>query len=1172
MAPPSEQATRSVSWDSTLEFCLNGRRVTLVRPSPEMKLIQYLRDVAELPGTKLSCGEGGCGACTVVLCHRPLEQSLPRGGQADDDVVFRAVNACLFPVCALDGIEVFTIERVGSTVTRLHALQQRLRDANGTQCGFCTPGWIMNMYELLRRKKPLTKAQIENHFDGNLCRCTGYRPILSAFHTFASDPNEEPRRKDSAPPVAIEYDDLKVLSNTCDEEALHEFDDWLVVPPICDSSVTSCAQTCKSGRASCTGSRGAEENCHPYLDLEDLLPRQDLVMSAPYDSTHEIPPSDFIINFKPRPLHFVDETGKLRWYRPLTWDHMKAIFEENCLSEIMFVGGRTTYGVTKYYNATAPYNRSTERPVQVEINYIPDLKTISINANQAQAVVGGGVTINTLLQFLQTYESDQFDVSILRELGTLVHRVANNQVRNTGTWAGNLSLCRDHPSFVSDLVVGFMGADATLTLMNEKMERIDNVTIDDYLHKSSSEFVMIVAIHFPLHVTSAAAVTSPQRQRLCCYKVAQRPVNAHSHVNCAIWLSVRVDEHPNVCIAARIVFGGVTKRPSRFPATEKFLKGSVLNENTLLEASTHLEKDVEAIGASEAFGSQAFRRSVMKNLLYKAFLSVLSTIDDPTVASASAILVRDISTGTQSFKPSDATAPVSQAIQKIGAKLQVTGEAIYVADKKLPRAALYGSILYSTTGLGTLLSIDKECKTRKIPGVVDILTASDIPGDNDISGGAKEELLFVPIGGVVRAVGVPVGVVLAESPEIAERAVSECEVEYGAVSADQLWSGQKESSPITDIRTAKRLGTLGSKSPIVVGDNDVARKIEQCELKLSGELTLGAQKHFYMEPQVSVASLEEGDVFVVETSSQFPQFTQQQLAAVLGVKFKDITVKVQRVGGGFGGKLTRCVVNAAAAALGARKHRRPVRVVNDRSADFRLVGGREPMLGSYSVGFNSEGYIQALDLRLDVDCGYTVGDSAGSATMAVQWSDSAYHIPSFRCQAFLYLTNTQTCTSHRAPGVPQALVLVEAALHHVAEYLELPMRWIQDRNLYKEHDKTPYDQELVEVRLREVWDRLIVSSNVAQREEAIALFNSNNKWKKRGIAMTPTKYGMDYSARKDASRIEIFAGDGSVILSHGGCEIGQVRSDYQGKSDVLRLVLSTRAVGNSHKGSSGVCV
>lgn len=1166
--PPSE-------WASVVTFALNGYTVELFNPDPQLKLIDFLRDQAHLTGTKLSCGEGGCGACTVVLCNRPLDHvasstdSSSHQQQKQEakavDVVYRAVNACLFPVCALDGIAVTTVEGLGSTSTSLHAVQTRLAKSNGTQCGFCTPGWVMNMYELLRQhdgttqqqdnnSNKLTKQVVEDHFDGNLCRCTGYRPIFEAFHSFAVD-------KDAAlGSLQLEYDDdehdagenePEILSSSCGSNADHlellqtcdHFEDWLLID----------SENIESGRKSiCEGKcskHSSSSSCNKYLDLEDLIPHNPNYTTdeSVYHTAHDDKPPEFIVNFTPRPLKFEDKQKKLKWYRPLTLEQLFAAIQDgnNSFDDIMFIGGRTAYGVSKYYNNTAPYNRPDEKPVQIELNYITELKSVVAHEDEGHAVIGAAVTINNLLKFLQTYDSET-----LKELGTLIQRVANNQVRNSGTWAGNLSLCRQHPSFVSDITVGLMGIGATLTLVNDKQEKQANVRIDEFLSKPLSEFALIVSMNLPLNSIAAVGTVDNQEVQahrsevFRCYKVAQRSQNAHSHVNCAIWMRLKTGlSTPSVITEARVVFGGVCNLPSRFPLTEKALTGNSITTATVTAAMEQLENDVKTIGASEAFGSQDFRLAVMKNLLYKTLVASLSSDDslsDPTVASASSRLSRKVSSGVQSFKPSDATGPVSQPIQKIGAKWQVSGEAQYVGDKELNSRALYGSILYSCTALGKLLVIDEGGSARALPGVVDILTSDDIPGTNDVSGGANDEPLFVPIGGIVRCTGQPIAVIVATSQEIAEKAVAICKVKYSDVPSKDRWKNQ--SKPIVNIDMAMEAQTLGINDPITMGDPDVRTKLNESQFQLSDKLYLGAQKHFYMEPQVSTVSVQEGNVLLIETSSQFPVFVQQNVAALLDVHFNAINVKVQRAGGGFGGKLTRCVINAAAAALAAHKHRRTVRVLNDRSADFRLVGGRENMKGAYSVGFDKDGFIHALDLTLNVDCGFSVWDSVGSAEMAVNWADSAYHIPSFRCQAFLYLTNTQSCTSHRAPGVPQALVLVETALNHIATHLDLPMKWVQERNLYKEGDHTPYQQLLTEVRLQEVWDRLIVSSHVEQREEKNALFNSQNKWKKRGIAVTPTKYGMVYSGRKDGSKVDIFAGDGSVVISHGGCEIGQVRS------------------------------
>lgn len=1153
----------ATQWTKVVTFALNGERVELTNPSPQLPLIYFLREHARLPGTKLSCGEGGCGACTVVLCSRPLDHTTPPDDgsvRSDVSVHYRAVNACLFPVCALDGMAVTTIEGVGSTVTSLHAVQRRLADSNGTQCGFCTPGWIMNMYELLRThdvtsgsSTRLTRRSVEDHFDGNLCRCTGYRPILEAFHSFADADSSVPLqlRYDDDDDALARADDSWLQTTTCDQ-----FDDWQLVDGAASVETgckATCTPTCANTATSCRSK---------YLDLEDLLarptPTADDHDDAPLDTAANPAPPAFIVDFEPRPLKFEDTQRGLKWYRPLTLTQLFEAIEDdnNCAKDVMFIGGRTAYGVSKYYNETAPYNRPDEKPIQIELNYIAELKTVTVHEADEHAVVGAAVTLNSLLQFLLRSNSDT-----LQELGTLVARVANNQVRNTGTWAGNLSLCRQHPSFVSDVAVGLLGVGATLTIVDEQNEERSNVRIDEYLSKPAAEFALVVSMHLPLATVASVARLreSHRRDVFRCYKVAQRAQNAHSHVNCAIWLQLRTPaDEPTVPVVtdARVVFGGVCRHPARFLLTEKQLIGRSLTAATATAAITELERDVAAIGASAAFGSQAFRSAIMKSLLYKTVVAAMddAALADPTVASAALRLQRNVSSGTQAFKPGDGTRPVAQPVQKIGAKWQVTGEAEYVADKELSGRALYGAILYSRVALGKLRVIDAGGKVRALDGVVDILTAADIPGTNDVSGGANNEPLFVPLGGVVRCVGAPLGVVVATSQEIADHAVALCTVTYGEVPAKDRWANQTE--PIVNIAMAMEAGVRGQDVPIVMGDPDVRTSLEKSPHQLSGELLLGTQKHLYMEPQVTTASVQEGGVVLIETSSQDPAFLQRNVAAILSVRLNALIVTVQRAGGGFGGKLTRCVINAAAAALAAQKLRRPVRVLNDRTADFQLVGGRENMKGTYTVGFDKDGYIHALDLALHVDCGYTVWDSVGSALMGVNWADSAYRIPSFRCQGFLYLTNTQSCTSLRAPGAPQALVLVESVLHHVATYLDLPMHWVQARNLYKEGDCTPYGQQLVDVRLQEVWDRLLVSSRVAQRAEKNALFNSNNKWKKRGIAVTPTKYGMQYSGLHDGSKVDVFAADGSVVISHGGCEIGQVRLVSNARGDTVADLVS----------------
>ncbi|DBA00719.1 TPA: hypothetical protein N0F65_001190 [Lagenidium giganteum] len=1106
-------ALPDVEWQHDIKFSLNGKEQRISQPSPRARVIDYLHDTANLFGTKLSCGEGGCGACTVVLCNRVRKPSTNNDDHADaPELEYRAVNACLFPLAALDGIAVTTVEGVGSS-TNMHEIQKQIAINHGSQCGYCTPGWVMNMYELLQHENPtLTKAQIEEHFDGNLCRCTGYRPILKALHSFAKKPPAL-AYEGSEEEISSDQEKHEMETGTSPSSSCPHWEDWLVVDKedIEDARARICEGKCPKAGV-----------CENYEDLEDLIPQQ--LASCSSTPAPSLPPG-FIINFEPRPLSFESSDG-CKWYRPISLKHLESILKNEAQKDIRFVGGRTAHGVSKYYNGTAPYNTPDEGKVQVELNYIPELKVVRVSDSQGEAEIGAAVTINALLTFLRSHAATS---SVLEELARIVYRVANNQVRNSATWAGNLSLCRDYPNFVSDLAVALIGIGATIITLDSQLQQA-KLSVEDFLKKK--DFCLVQSMTFSLFPKSQSTTAYVFR----CVKVAQRPQNAHSHCNAAVLLKVDQSKNPNACLDVQIAIGGVCKHPARFVKTETYVRGKELTKNTLENALQQLDADLEAIGKSEMLGSQVFRQSVMKSALYKAFLTATSTITDPTVESAAAPLARKVSSGIQAFKPNDATAPVSQPIQKLGADMQATGEAKYTTDADLSKTTLFGAILYSTKAFAQILAIDEGGKAKSITGVIDIVTASDIPGQNDISSGQSMESLFVPINGIVRCVGAPIGVVIATTQQIADEAAAQCSIKYGEVPADKRWTNQGAGA-IISLDDAIRSNT--SIEGPAVGDEKVAEKLKQCKNRLKGELYLGAQKHFYMEPQVSLVSLSEFGVYEVETSSQFPNFMQQQLAAVLNVHSNSISIKVPRVGGGFGGKLTRCVVNAAAAAVAAHKHKRPVRVLNNRNADFSLVGGREYMKGEYEVGFDDDGNVQAMDLTLRVNCGCSRVDAAGSAQMAVQWSDSAYHTPSFHCRSLLYLTNTQTCTSLRAPGVPQSLVLVEAALDHVARTLNVPLQWVQERNMYKENDVTPFNQKLVDVKLGEVWNRLLATSKLEQRQKDVAVFNTNNKWKKRGIAVTPTKYGMTYSGRRDGTAIDVFASDGTVILWHSGCEIGQ---------------------------------
>ncbi|ETV99329.1 hypothetical protein H310_08056 [Aphanomyces invadans] len=1091
--PPTE-------WSHILTFALNGRKIEVDGNAfprfNDLRLIDYIRDQAGLTGTKLSCGEGGCGACTVVLCHRsPF---------ASSQIIYRSVNACLIPLAAIDGMDVLTVEGVGSTRHRLHPIQSRMVDNYSMQCGFCTPGWVMNMYELLQTSSstgandPLTKDTIENHFDGNLCRCTGYRPILQTMQSFSTA---------STAPTSLEYESYSPRSDRrfVDKD---EPDFEFVEREDLECDHTDETRAMKQCTTSC-------DDC-PHQHHLQLGEIEDL--GAPYKpelDDAQVP--DFIKKYTPVPLAFhATSTAILSWYRVISMDQLVAVQAKHSADKVMVVGGLTSRGVSKYFNGTAPYNHAILPTVLIDINFIPELQTI--RTTDTNLSVGASVSLTVMLSTLHAIKGNP----CIQALARHVSKIANHQVRNAGTWAGNLALARHFPSFPSDLATGLVGYGAALTV--RQGPTLTSMSIEDFLSLPDTANPLLMSLELPLYETSSLRTFK-------CHKVAQRKQNSHAHVNAAMMIVLNAD---HVCTRARVVFHGVGKL-MRCTQTENALTDRLVTDPTTLTSTmTALESDMQHL--------DAFKQSVVHSFWYKTMLEVAPALSSARLASGRYELPRQVSSGHQVVPTVDGgTAPVGQSIPKLSAKLLATGEAKYVGDALPLPGLLYGALVFSTKALAKVVQLNTQ-KALNVQGVVDVVTAADIPGANRIGDG--DEPLFVPVQGNALYVGAALGLVLATSADVAQHAASLVDVEYGAIEDDPFWTNE---NPITTVAMAREANTFVPSTPdqanpicMPQSDDHVEDKIAKAPHQLKGSVAFGSQRHFYMEPQATTVYPDEDECYRVEASTQNPTGVQAAIARVLNRPMHAVEIKMKRAGGGFGGKLTRCNVNATAAAIAAHKHGVAVQVINDRNTDFRNVAGRNAMVGEYHVGFDNDGHLLALDLTFHFAMGaFAGGDNCGECFMAILWSDGAYHVPSFRARGYMYLSNTPTCTSVRAPGVPNSVMLLEMVIEHVAQTLQLPVEWVQKRNFVKDNDRTPYGQMLKNVTLGRIWTKLHESANVARRREAHLYFNSQNKWKKKGLAVTPVKYGIGTSGLKYGATVSIFHGDGSVVVSHGGCEIGQ---------------------------------
>jgi xanthine dehydrogenase large subunit len=326
---------------------------------------------------------------------------------------------------------------------------------------------------------------------------------------------------------------------------------------------------------------------------------------------------------------------------------------------------------------------------------------------------------------------------------------------------------------------------------------------------------------------------------------------------------------------------------------------------------------------------------------------------------------------------------------------------------------------------------------------------------------------------------------------------------------------------------------------LVRGD---ASAVEASPLYFEGELAIGGQEHFYLETHCAIAWLDETGGVALECSTQHPSEAQEIVARVLGLARHQVSVGCLRMGGAFGGKEVQSNPWAAIAALGARKTRRPVRVRLTRALDMALTGKRHPFWAQYSVGFDTDGHLAGLRITLYSDGGYSIDLSEPIMWRAMFHCDNSYYLPAAHLTGYVCRTHKTSQTAFRGFGGPQGMLVIEEILDQAARRLSLPPELVRERNLYREGDTTHYGQPVKDAaRIGRIWQELKRSSAFHERRAAIEKFNSSELHRKRGIAITPAKFGISFTATffNQAGALVLIYRDGSAQVNHGGTEMGQ---------------------------------
>jgi xanthine dehydrogenase large subunit len=472
---------------------------------------------------------------------------------------------------------------------------------------------------------------------------------------------------------------------------------------------------------------------------------------------------------------------------------------------------------------------------------------------------------------------------------------------------------------------------------------------------------------------------------------------------------------------------------------------------------------------------------------------------------------------------------VGRSLPHESAALHVAGAAPYIDDLPELAGTLHAALGLSPVAHGKLLGINLDL-LRAQPGVVAVFTADDIPGPNDCGPIVHDDPILAQ--GTVRHVGQPVFAVVARSRDAARRAAA-------------LASKALQIEPLPAVLTALEAHALGRYvvPPMHLTRGDADTAIAQAPHRLKGSFSLGGQEQFYLEGQISYAIPQEGGGLLVHCGTQHPSEMQHMVAHALQKASHQVQVQCRRMGGGFGGKESQSALFACVAALAASKLGVPVKLRPDRDDDFAITGRRHGFEFSYEVGHDDGGRLLGAKVQMVANAGHSADLSAPVMTRALCHFDNAYWLPHVAMSGYCAQTNTQSNTAFRGFGGPQGALAVEMIIDSVARSLQLDPLAVRRANFYgvDERNVTPYEQVVEDNILHPLVSQLATQCDYTQRRQDIAAYNAKSPVLKRGLALTPLKFGISFNVvhfNQAGALVHVYA-DGSILVNHGGTEMGQ---------------------------------
>ncbi|OLL25899.1 Xanthine dehydrogenase [Neolecta irregularis DAH-3] len=1078
--------TIASDYDDALIFYLNGTRIELENADPEATLLEYLRGIG-LTGTKLGCAEGGCGINMRVEYRVGMQVWGNFGAQpyvVSDKLINShiSVNACLAPLVSVDGKHVITVEGIGNS-SDPHPVQERLAKMHGSQCGFCTPGIVMSLYALLRNSYNPTEEEIEGCLDGNLCRCTGYRPILDAARTFINKSKES----------ECHHMTQNSFHKNCEKEEQS--------PVSSDPSTESTSIDIPNGqRTGC----GKKDCCK--LNLKQ--PSTDVYAQPSfksYDPSTELifPPA--LKKFPLRPLSFGNK--RKQWFRPVTLHQLLQL--KATIPSAKLTSGSSEIQIEIKFKAM-------RYAVSIYIGDIPELRAWKYYDEFLE--IGGNISLSTFEHVLKG-ATQHYKPEYCEPFTALLHQLryfSGQQIRNVATPAGNIATA----SPISDLNPVFVATNSILTsttLLSTNSLKMTEF-FKGYRTTALAPGAVISSIRIPI---------SRSREFVRAYKQAKRRDDDIAIVNTG--MRVRLSEK-NIVEEISLAYGGMgpTTMQAR-NAMASLLSKRWGDEDVLQKAYDGLEQDFP-LSFGVPGGMSVYRKALALSFFFRFWCDVAKSVglyewDNDGIDE----IEREISKGSADLPSPYENEIVGRGDPHIAALQQSTGEAQYTDD--IPRLwnELYGAIVMSTKAHAKILSVEYQ-SALELPGVKAWIDKNDLPDAQSNWWGAPncDEVFFAE--DEVFCAGQPIGLVLADTQAQAQDAARAVKIVYEDLPAiftiEEAIEKESFFPHYRFIRRGAQINEALAKSDIVI----------------EGVSRMGGQEHFYLETQVSlvVPGPEDGEMHVY-ASTQNPTETQTFVSQVTNTPANRIVCHVRRLGGGFGGKETRSIQLSSILAVAAKKLKRPVRCMLNRDEDAIMSGQRHPFLARWKVGVSKEGKLLALDADVFNNGGWSQDLSGAVLERALSHIDNCYWIPNVDVRGRIAKTNIHSNTAFRGFGGPQGMFITECFMSDIADRIGVSVDKLREINLYEEGQKHQFHPADKYWHVPIMYQQMKEEVNYEARRNSVDKFNRSHRYKKRGISLIPTKFGISFTAlflNQAGALVHIYH-DGSILVSHGGTEMGQ---------------------------------